>query len=496
MSRSLRTTRTAVVLLMITLLCALWLVVLGTIWGERKRTLEANERFMGQLNAAVEEQTLGLMRLIETCLGSANMWIEHHPDENPCCAPGFIELVESYRKRSGGLVDIRLVTRKGELQYVGVQGARGPLADVSDREYYMAQLYDTSRGFFIGQPIKSRVTGKWGVPISVPVLSQKSPVAVLFCMVELERVAALHEAVRIKPHGTVSILRTDGVSLSRVPFREGIVGQSLAGTPQFKTHLEGRERGFAIWSTTLDGVDRFVSHARLSQYPLIVVVTNAVDAVLAPWNKLVLGLVALAIAASVMGVYLGQRLFMAMADKDAAHAAMQRLASTDTLTGLMNRYAFMAAAKREQERARRNGRGLSVLMIDMDHFKAINDTHGHAVGDRVLRSLGRMLTELLRSIDTAGRLGGEEFCVLLPETDLKSAAEVAERLRRECEIRPVRIGGLDLTKTLSVGVAELAGTEETATELIHRADLALYRAKKNGRNRVELADDPAPTGFA
>ena len=167
------------------------------------------------------------------------------------------------------------------------------------------------------------------------------------------------------------------------------------------------------------------------------------------------------------------------------------LATTDPLTGLSNRRAFLAAAERELARVRRYGRPAAVLMFDIDHFKRINDTHGHAVGDVALQRVAAACRELLRDSDLVGRLGGEEFGVLLPETDATSALDVAERLRAAlaAAVIPAPEGGTQ-SLTASIGVAVCEARDGSIEHALGRADRALYRAKGAGRNRVE-AEIPA-----
>jgi diguanylate cyclase (GGDEF)-like protein/PAS domain S-box-containing protein len=165
----------------------------------------------------------------------------------------------------------------------------------------------------------------------------------------------------------------------------------------------------------------------------------------------------------------------------------ERMALTDALTGLASRRHFLAEAERELSRARR-GHALSLLMIDVDHFKSINDTHGHAAGDRVLVELGRTLHAVLREADLAGRLGGEEFGVLLPDADATLALAVAERARSALAAAKVPLDpGGTLGFTSSVGVATLEPGDGDAATLIARADAALYAAKRAGRNCVQVA---------
>lgn len=164
---------------------------------------------------------------------------------------------------------------------------------------------------------------------------------------------------------------------------------------------------------------------------------------------------------------------------------LRKLATTDSLTGIANRRRFLSKAPKEVTRSQRYGRDLSVLMLDVDHFKTINDRYGHAVGDQVLCRLVEVCNDELREHDVIGRLGGEEFAILLPETVLETARAVAERLRENIEATTV--DGQSFHFTVSFGVAQVKGSEETAEEVIRRADEALYRAKQKGRNRVEVS---------
>jgi diguanylate cyclase (GGDEF)-like protein len=169
---------------------------------------------------------------------------------------------------------------------------------------------------------------------------------------------------------------------------------------------------------------------------------------------------------------------------------LEGLASTDALTGLHNRRAFLALANNEWERFQRYGRPLSMLMVDADHFKSINDNFGHDVGDKVLAQLASHCSDARRGSDIVARLGGEEFAILLPETDLASAALVAEKLRSSIGAQTVEVDGTNIAITVSIGVAVAKRSISDLDDLIKRADMALYAAKRGGRNRVAL-DQPS-----
>lgn len=165
---------------------------------------------------------------------------------------------------------------------------------------------------------------------------------------------------------------------------------------------------------------------------------------------------------------------------------LRDLATVDTLTGLPNRRHFMSRLKEELERVQRGTtQQACVLMLDLDHFKRVNDTLGHAGGDRLLRHFADLLREQLRLSDSCGRLGGEEFAVVLPGSDLEAARHFAERLRRKLADTPIQIEGEEVRITVSIGLTPIRHADSTPDVILKRADEALYQAKAAGRNRVE-----------
>lgn len=171
----------------------------------------------------------------------------------------------------------------------------------------------------------------------------------------------------------------------------------------------------------------------------------------------------------------------------------QVLAATDPLTNLPNRRQFLATLSDEFARLQRfSGLRSSVLTLDIDHFKRINDTHGHASGDAVLKYFAQLMRSTIREIDTPARMGGEEFAILLPSTDLAGARTLAERLREVVATTPLVQDGKTLSVTVSIGIATIDQRDSSGDEALQRGDEALYRAKNNGRNRVELAVTEIP----
>jgi diguanylate cyclase (GGDEF)-like protein len=193
-------------------------------------------------------------------------------------------------------------------------------------------------------------------------------------------------------------------------------------------------------------------------------------------------------AAMTMGDYIAIALSNAR-----MYQRMQMRAEIDHLSGVLTRQAFMELGEKEIDGSFHASKPVSCLMLDIDHFKSINDTYGHAVGDEVIRTLGSVLQEGLRSTDIVGRFGGEEFCAVLPETPVEIGLEVAERLRRTIE--ESTFIGVDRAVTASIGLAGMHNDGKdpsvarlTIEQLITCADAALYSAKESGRNKVVEGD--------
>ncbi len=198
----------------------------------------------------------------------------------------------------------------------------------------------------------------------------------------------------------------------------------------------------------------------------------------------------LSLSSVVFSVLVGQLLYVLSERNFRQHKALVRLATTDALTGCLNRRAFVEQMRAEARRAARYQHALTLVMLDLDHFKAINDTHGHAVGDVVLEQVVARLRPQLRDSDGVGRLGGEEFAVLLPQTSLAAAEAVAERLRGAIAGEPVTAGSAVIDVTASFGVAcvlcqDCDCQRDAVRKALRDVDRALYAAKSAGRNRVQ-----------
>jgi len=183
-----------------------------------------------------------------------------------------------------------------------------------------------------------------------------------------------------------------------------------------------------------------------------------------------------------------------ISERKRMEAELRALATTDTLTGLPNRRQFMVCLDAEHARVQRlRTISTAVLMLDLDRFKRVNDRYGHATGDALLRHFATIVSDAMRKIDTAGRVGGEEFALILPGADANAAYSFAERLRQIVATTPLDLDGKHIRITVSIGIAVIREDDTDSDAVLIRADQALYRAKEAGRNRVEFADGELPS---
>jgi len=184
------------------------------------------------------------------------------------------------------------------------------------------------------------------------------------------------------------------------------------------------------------------------------------------------------------------RLARIIRELEESKKALAELATTDSLTKLKNRRFFYAQAEQNLSACRRYGKDMSLLLLDIDHFKKVNDTFGHHAGDEVLVRVARLLAHMVRGVDTVARFGGEEFAVLMPETNRLGAAVLGERIRAAIEREQISVDGQHIPVTVSIGITTLAAEDvESIDQMLNVADQRLYLAKNNGRNRICVSDD-------
>ena len=358
----------------------------------------------------------------------------------------------------------------------------------SDREYFQYHRTNASRALHVGPPLRSRSTGVWVIPVTRRINTPDGGFAgVALVTLKVDFFERIYDALDIGKSGTVLLAMTDGTVMYRRPFDDKVIGTRLS-----QDRLQALFRqpsGSAILVSSVDKIERLYSYRQVHGFPFIVSVGRTTDELLGNWKRSSALIGAAALLVCAMFALLARKLFEQVLIRDRLDQELRVLAHTDKLTGIANRLMFDTVLEQELKRAQRGDACLSLILLDVDHFKKFNDRYGHLAGDTCLRGVGRVLSEqVIRAGDLAARYGGEEFAVVLPNTDRAGAIKVAERIR--LEIIALDISHADSPAgvvSASFGVTTVAAGHETqlrAADLIARADAHLYEAKRGGRNRV------------
>lgn len=445
------------------------------------------EKWTQNLALAMEKELEGIIKTSDMILHSVIDEIRRQGDGGIIDTAALNAHIEPLQSRFPYTDGVSLIDAHGLVRY-GSDVAPGTLIDVSDREYFKALLDQHDDALVISKPLISRVSKKWVVVFARRINARDGSFdGIALTPVPVENLTRTFAQIALPEGASISlrsftletIARYEAGGQAKVP-----PVQSNAGPEIIRMLSRGATEGTVHDVTPRDGVRRIRSFRKVGHYPLYLIVGRAEDEYLAEWRRSrTLELVTLSVFL-VLTMSLSVLVFRYARSLARARDKMQRMAHTDFLTGLANRRAFIEAAELELARATRYGTPLSLLMLDIDFFKKINDARGHEAGDAALKRLAACALGVLREVDVMGRWGGEEFVILLPETDAHSAAEVAERLRAAVEKSESPGGDGSAKLTVSIGYTALTGSDEGIDALVRNADAALYRAKNSGRNRV------------
>lgn len=369
-------------------------------------------------------------------------------------------------------------------------------ANNADREYFQFHRFNRGSAVHIGPVIRSRTNNQLVIPISRRIDGPNGAFAgVALATLDLEFFNRFYQSFDLDRQGVILLALGNGTILARRPFEEHVIGTSLARGRVFSELLPNQPTGSSMMPSIIDGVDRLFSYKALEKYPLVVEAAQSKAAIYATWRDNLLRsaafIVVVGAALAVFGVALIRQIRHGQnteAKLRNAHAALEILAMQDALTGLANRRQLDAALPHEMGRARRSGKPLGLIMIDVDHFKRFNDLYGHPAGDHCLATVGRAVLDCVgRSSDLVVRYGGEELLVVLPESDWHGTWQVAEKVLDSVRALAIHHAGNDgglVTVSAGLHVWTPGTVDVHPQDLIQAADEALYKAKHLGRNRL------------
>lgn len=431
------------------------------------------------------------------------------------------------------IASLRIADKNGIVRF-GTTVPESPPVNLSDRDYFRMARESSSNSVIVVGPIFARITQAWVMVLARRINAPDGSFAgVVYANLLCDHFEEILSLASLGPHGAATIRTADLALVHRFPDTKNAIGSrdvSMQLRDVITAHPEGGEY---IAVTKLDGVER--SNAfRLLKYPLYVIVGSATEDYLGAWKQnaflisCLAGITLLITWISIIRIYLGQcklnddiekrtqiasalehvvaerrQLYTVLENQknelEQANAtleqkvaertvelskvnqALERVARRDALTGLGNRLSTDEHLHEEFLRMKRTAATYSILLIDIDHFKRVNDTFGHEQGDKVLKHVARTLNHACRSTDFVGRFGGEEFLAILPNTIADDAIVVAEKMREAVAVSEEPMVG---KVTVSIGAAEATPGDHEETDALRLADKNLYRAKANGRNQV------------
>lgn len=461
----------------------------------RRHDLNQAQVASSNLTRAMAQQAEDTFMKADLVLTSLVDWIQvdgFGPALRPRLQKTFARRVQTLDQLHG----ILLFDQKGQWVVTSFENLpRG--AGVADREYFRFHQQNVSTVAHIGPAIRSRENGEWIIPVSKRINDKNGQFqGVLLAGIKMSYFDQFFKSFSIDDNGSMFLGLTDGTLLARRPFVEAQIGTSLAQGEIFQKLLPQAPSGNAMFTSVVDGIVRLYGYRQLEAYPLVVSAASSRDSILEGWyatafrSSLIVALVMLGVGlfgwVFIRQVRVGERV---EADLRQAQEALELIATHDSLTGLGNRRLFERALDIEFGRGARQQSPLSLIMLDIDYFKCYNDTYGHVVGDHCLAQVARAVKGCChRKADLAVRYGGEEFAVLLPDTDIHGAMTIAEQIRRSVMEKNIRHSESPTGHvTVSLGCYSFVPTGRDSMEVfIQRADAALYQAKHSGRNRCAV----------
>lgn len=379
-------------------------------------------------------------------------------------------MLKNRKERNPYLMDLLVVNPSGAITHW--TGA-GPAPAIEDRDYIRAHIDNPQRRErFVGDPQLSKVhQGQWFFAVSNGYYNAKGELThIIVAILDIAYLNSVFDSLYSHSQSSLMLASESGFIYMRVPGHAAVLGSRLPEIERLASAAKPDEASIAV--SPADAQQRVISAQSVGDYDLLFIASLSLRDELKEWRIQLLEFFVLMVGMLLVAGFLTCRL-------EKSHRQLLALSTFDQLSGLYSRGAFLRILEAEIINIGRYPAALSVIMLDLDDFKQINDNYGHAVGDQAIQSVGRVLKNELRHSDLACRYGGEEFVVMLPKTSATGAAGLAEKLR-------MALDDAESYLSASLGVAELQ-QGEALSQLLVRVDQALYRAKAKGKNQICMA---------
>lgn len=354
--------------------------------------------------------------------------------------------------------------------------------DLRYTDYYSVHKSHNLDHLYVGRPVVAKHNNSWTFAVSKGLRDNKDQLAsVMVAILDLEYIKKSYSGLPLEQGASMTVSSADDYVYLHLPENTNLAGRYIKGITT-KTDLAGKT---LVTRQTMNNkqVD-LVAQRQARKYPLFVSIRIPEASILANWKKSAKVFLCLGIIISLTLLLMTQRVAKYQKKQQQIKEILHDQATTDSLTNLANRRFVLEQAAHEIKKARRSGTPLSFVLMDLDHFKTVNDNYGHETGDMVLRDTAVILQKLCRESDIVSRYGGEEFLLVLPDTDLDGALSDAERIRRALERTSHWSKNNQFSVTASFGVSQWQENEVGCDEVLRRADDALYRVKSKGRNSI------------
>ena len=454
---------------------------------QKKLVFKENETamagIMGSVEADIKRAVFGLDQVfngLENYLAICNRSDLHSKRQTG-------HILDDLVAHNNYLVGLNIIDPNGDV----IQGNNDfDRPNLKHRNYFAVHTAKMTTGLYISPPQPSLIfDDQWTTGISKAIRHPDGSLdRVLAGIIDLKYFFESYGEFLAEPGMTLTILSPEGLVYSRIPGHSSIVGQQY---PEFSSdgNISTRVGQPVTYLKNNNGNNEAVMFKQLGELPLIIRVAKTEDAMLAPWRGTSRILTLLGVVICMALLYFAVFAIDAQKKQLATMETLRIQSSTDELTRLSNRHHFLEEAQLETKKALRSNLPLSLIMIDLDHFKEVNDQFGHHAGDLVLREFADLLKNTCRETDLVGRFGGEEFVLLLPATDQEGALSIAEKIRHITANHRFSYQQQSLNITASFGVTQVHTGEAGLNNALKRADSFLYAAKDAGRNTIRPTPD-------